>query len=741
MRPRLIGLGAAVTSLLLALGGLANAEGGEASPAGPDLAKLDSGLRLLSGAAARGESISSGTGRTADVPGPGSLTHTSGAAISASGDVLVDVYLSGSVTEAARALGALGMDVEATVRTEPQRMVEGWLPVAALADATAVAGVQGLVGVPSEFTNAGSVLSQGDAAHHGPAARAFGTTGSGVQVGIISDSMNRSAGGGGLAGSQASGNLPGPASVPPGSVNILAEGTVGSSDEGRAMAEIIFDTAPGIRQMYFAEGIGAADKANSINALVANGVDVIADDTFAITEPFFQDGVVSQAVDAARAAGVTYLVSAGNRARQSWEGSYAPTTDPRGLSPSSNDFNPAAGADAIQTVGTFTNRNMFIELQWAEPFGASASDFAVDVYGGGSYAFTVDADNLTSGIPGEFVSIAVTGTVTLGLAVRRKSGTGTPFMKYIVGGTPTFTVAEYPTNSHAIDPDAASAKGALTVAASEFPTPTSPEPFSSRGPAVTRFFDTSGNPLGTPDVRLKPDLAAADGVATSVPAFNPFFGTSAASPSAAGIAALVRSADPGLTVSEAAAILTNTANALDCPLTVGQPDRDCGSGFLLADRAVAEVLDTSPPVITGAVRGSQGRSGWFTGRVDVTWTVVDTPIISSSGCAPASITTDGTFTRTCSATSHGGSSSKSVTFKRDASAPVKVKIKGLKKTYVGGAVPDKSKVRCKAKDPTSGIASCKIKGIKTSKGTHTAKATAVNGAGLKTKVTFTYTIK
>ena len=64
----------------------------------------------------------------------------------------------------------------------------------------------------------------------------------------------------------------------------------------------------------------AAGKAASINNLVAAGVKVIADDIFYLDEPMFQDGVVTQAVDAAKAAGVTYFASAGNRASQSWEG-------------------------------------------------------------------------------------------------------------------------------------------------------------------------------------------------------------------------------------------------------------------------------------------------------------------------------------------------------------------------------------------------------------------------------------
>jgi hypothetical protein len=78
--------------------------------------------------------------------------------------------------------------------------------------------------------------------------------------------------------------------------------------------------------MAFASGTaaGAAGKAAAIDALVADGAKIIADDIFYLSEPFFQDGQVAQAVDRARAAGVLYLASAGNRARQSRASDNAP---------------------------------------------------------------------------------------------------------------------------------------------------------------------------------------------------------------------------------------------------------------------------------------------------------------------------------------------------------------------------------------------------------------------------------
>ena len=478
-------------------------------------------------------------------------------------------------------------------------------------------------------------------------------------------------------------------------------------------------------------------KANSIADLVAQGVDVIADDIFYLDEPMFQDGVVAQAVDAAKAAGVTYLASAGNRARQSWEGTLA-------LSGVDNDFDPAAGVDTVQTVGTFTDRTPFIAVQWAEPWGAATVDLALDLYVDGVLVPTADSDNVATGLPLEFEEIAISGTHTLGVGIRRVAGVGLPFLKYIVGGVPSFAIAEHATDSHAINPDAASASGALAVAASRWTHPTVPEIFSSRGPAVTRRFAPLGGLLPHPDVRPKPALAAADGVTTTVPGFQPFFGTSAATPSAAAVAVLVRSARPSLTAEQVASIMTNPANALDCTWTPGAPDPDCGAGFVLADKAVAQALDASPPLLTPVTSPSRpnGRQGWFTTPVTVSWDVSDSasPILAATGCGVVSRQRNGPHTLTCSATSWGGSSTGSTRVKVDKSRPVFVGLRGIRHHYTGGELPVRSEVRCKAKDPVSGIARCRVKGFNASQGTHTLRVLAVNGAGLKTRATFTYTV-
>ncbi len=360
------------------------------------------------------------------------------------------------------------------------------------------------------------------------------------------------------------------------------------------MAEVLYDTAPGIPKILFSTGMGgAATRAAHIDALVAAGAKVIADDVVILSEPFFQDGVVAQAVDRAKANGTAYLVSAGNRARQSWEGVFTPGA----VVTAENDFDPSAAEDRRQTIATVPNgQQLSIFVQWEDPVGALTNDFALDFYNANTSAFigTINS-SVATGVPAEAATLnGGAGGTTFAMAIRRVSGTGTPHLKWIANGSFTGSLpAEYPGTSGAIDPDAASARGAITVAAVRHSDVglNTPESFSSRGPTITRYFDQDGDRLATPDVRLKPDLAGADGVATSSgfdkrrrpPTSTPSSARAPRRPSAAGVAALVWSAKPSMSVDQLYAILKDPRGMIDCTSAAGQPDGDCGWGFLQAD--------------------------------------------------------------------------------------------------------------------------------------------------------------
>lgn len=113
-------------------------------------------------------------------------------------------------------------------------------------------------------------------------------------------------------------------------------------------------------------------------------------------------------------------------------------------------------------------------------------------------------------------------------------------------------------------------------------------------------------------------------------------------------------------------------------------------------------LDNTAPVITPDVAGTLGDNGWYTSDVTVSWNVSDpeTPV-TSPACVSSSVTSDvASASFSCSATSTGGTSSETVTVKRDATAPV-VAFGGNAGSYT---VDQTIAITCTAADAMSGIA-------------------------------------
>ena len=83
--------------------------------------------------------------------------------------------------------------------------------------------------------------------------------------------------------------------------------------------------------------------------------------------------------------------------------------------------------------------------------------------------------------------------------------------------------------------------------------------------------------------------------------------------------------------------------------------------------------DTTAPTITKVLTPAapDGTNGWYRTDVAIDWTVADPEsAFTAQGCADTALTTDGSLTSSCSATSTGGSTGPvSVTVKRDATPP------------------------------------------------------------------------
>lgn len=176
---------------------------------------------------------------------------------------LAGVEIINAPTNLNRIIALIPLDFVETLAANPSiKMVQGFVRP----------GVSGSGLGPGR--NAGSVNTQADIAHAAANVRAaYGINGSGVKIGVLSDSYNNL---GGASNDIATGNLPASGVTLVGSGDLASGGT----DEGRAMLQLIHDLAPG-SQLYFATGFNSeADMANNIRALANAGCKIIVDDVY-----------------------------------------------------------------------------------------------------------------------------------------------------------------------------------------------------------------------------------------------------------------------------------------------------------------------------------------------------------------------------------------------------------------------------------------------------------------------------
>ena len=520
--------------------------------------------------------------------------------------------------------------------------------------------------VPSSSSacEGGSVVSEGvDQLHVGEARSDFAVNGAGVTVGILSDSFataTKAADGGGAIATDAaqdvaSGDLPGPASpcaaqrTPVDDIHDYAPASASgeepqATDEGRAMAQIVHDLAPGAALEFATAFPTEATFAESVKRLADTGARVIADDVSYLDEPFFQDGPAADAVNEAADRGIDYFSAAGNnnlndsqgREIASWE---APEFRDAKSCPASLEANPELGAEHCMNFNpdpsgspdtTFgieiaAGATLSVDLQWAEPWYGVKSD--IDAYLLNSEGKLIEGklvgsneDNLVTEKPFEFFqwenksasnqSVQLVINHCSGSCNPQASVTSKPRLKFSLlenGGGVIET--EYPMSSRGdtVGPTIfghSGAVGAISVGAVNFNNSEEPEGYSSHGPVTHYFGPVNGTaaaaPLSEAATVSKPDISASDCVATTFFAVQEegvwrFCGTSAATPHAAGVAALMLQADPSLTPPQLRAAMTATAT----PVGAFGPGA-VGAGLLNAFGAVSRVVAPPTISITGA---------------------------------------------------------------------------------------------------------------------------------------------
>jgi Subtilase family len=531
--------------------------------------------------------------------------------------VAVDAVASGDVRALQADLEALGMP-EAVAAG---RLVSGQLPIAAIADMAALASLQ-FARPAYAITRVGVVTSQADQAMRADVARAtFGVDGTGVAVGVLSDSFDCL---GGAAADVASGDLS--------PVAVLQElpGCGGGTDEGRAMLQLVHDVAPGAVLGFATAFTGQAGFASNILALQAAGADVIVDDAISLTEPMFQDGIIAQAVDTVQGLGVPYFSSAGNEGRRSYESGFraglflaggafpsAPGAPPF-FGGTAHDFDPGAGVDVVQRITVPEGSGFTVSFQWDSPFasvcpGCPGSPNDLDIYVFNDPPTTVLAGGVSTNTGGDavevfgFVNPPGSGVTAFNLLITAFGGPAPQFIKYVRFGGGNVTIHEFDTRSSTLYGHANAAGAAAVGAAFYGDTPAfgvSPpllEPSSSAGPTPI-LFDTAGNRLPSPQMRPKPEIVAPDGTNTTFfgvdvepDGFRTFFGTSAAAPHAAAVAGLILQAVPSTTPATVYLLLAGSA------VDMGSAgfDFDSGFGLIQADRALAILLQ--PPNLQQAL--------------------------------------------------------------------------------------------------------------------------------------------
>jgi hypothetical protein len=409
--------------------------------------------------------------------------------------------------------------------------------------------------------------------------------------------------------------------------------TSADTDEGRAMLQIVHDVAPEAKLAFCTAGNSDAQFAANIAKLQSAGCQVICDDTGFDDEPMFSDGVIAQAINAVAAKGVSYFSAIGNDGNSGYQATFVPVSNTVGQAQATaggvkvsslstaeknviyqwHSFGTDGSGNPIVvqniTTGGFPTTLIF---QWDDPFDVVngtvkgiTSDYDILVFNSaGSYLSgrSGAANNITTNEPLELptTNLAANTSYKICIVLTTRLNGSQPrlatHLRYLATDDTDFITGDYINQTNVTAQGHPYAAGCTGVAAYVYDIAPDPgnsshvyrplvDSYSSNGP-IDIYFDSAGNRLSSPITRKQPVLAAVDNVDTTFfPPYpttpNPndydsdgypnFAGTSAATPHAAGIAALLINA---ATANNLGALSPQYIQSIMAATTQGQIDED-----------------------------------------------------------------------------------------------------------------------------------------------------------------------
>jgi hypothetical protein len=468
------------------------------------------------------------------------------------------------------------------------------------------------------------------------------------------------------------------------------------------MMQIVHDVAPGASLAFYTAENSEADFASGISKLATAGAKVIVDDVGYFDEPFFQDGLVAQAINTVATSGVAYFSSAGNNGTLAYDNN-APSFATAGTGANANehllnfDTTGATTTTALPVTipPMIPGEFVAIVVEWDQPYvtgapasGGSASQIDVCITGatgndiidnGNLVAATCSGASTLHQDPVQIMLIdnpanaaGNSTTETLNIVVGLVNGGTTPGrIKVVVEDDGAGSqITKFANNGGTVQGHP-NATGAAAVGAAFFAnTPSCGtatavlENFSSAG-GDPILFDVNGHRLATPVIRQKPDFVGPDGgndtflgftiagtgiddnstvtACANNANFPNFFGTSAAAPHAASIAALFLQADPALTPTQIYSFLQQTAAPMGVTPApaAGTYNFAAGYGFVqanLAAQMIPAIIPAAPALSLASTSIAVGSS------TTITWSSANTTGCTASGSWSGALASDGTQT-------------------------------------------------------------------------------------------------